>query len=138
MQRALEILNLLHKRSKGGCDMRAHHIMTKNVITVSPRSSIVQAAEVMLQNQVSGLPVVDNGKLVGIISESDFLRRCEIGTGRKRSPWLQFFLGPGRAAADYVHERGRKVEDLMTKNPITVGENVRLDELVRLMEKNGI
>jgi predicted transcriptional regulator len=93
----------------------------------------------MLRGHISGLPVVDDaGQLVGIVSESDFLRRSEIGTGRKRAKWLQFLLGPGRAAADFVRERGRKVEDVMTQNPVTVDEETELEELVRLMEKNGI
>ena len=119
--------------------MRAHQIMTKNVIAVTPHTSIQDAAKIMLQTHVSGLPVVDDaGKLVGIISESDFLRRGEIGTGRRRTAWLQFFLGPGSAAADFVHERGRKVEDVMTQDPVTVGEETPLEDLVRLMEKKDI
>lgn len=119
--------------------MRAHHIMTKDVITVTPHTSIEAAAKIMLRTHISGLPVQDDaGRLVGIVSESDFLRRSEIGTGRKRPALLQFLIGPGRAAADFVHERGRKVEDVMTENPITVGEQTPLEDLVRLMEKKGI
>jgi len=113
--------------------------MTKDVITVTPRTTIEQAAKTMLQRHISGLPVVDKaGKLVGIVSEGDFLRRTEIGTGRRRPAWLQFLVGPGQAAADFVHERGRKVEDIMTRDPITVKEETPLEDLVRLMEKKGI
>jgi len=119
--------------------MRAHQIMTKDVITVTPHTTIEEAARMMLQTRISGLPVVDDaGQLVGIVSESDFLRRSEIGTGRKRPAWLQFLLGPGRAAADFVQERGRKVEDVMTRDPITVSEETSLQDLVHLMEKHGI
>src|ERR1700761_3315226 len=119
--------------------MRAHQIMTKDVITVTPHTSIEETAKIMLRTHISGLPVLDDaGRLVGIVSESDFLRRSEIGTGRKRPAWLQFFIGPSRAATDFVHERGRKVEDVMTKDPITVDEETPLEDLVRLMEKKGI
>lgn len=119
--------------------MRAHHIMTKDVITVTPHTSIEDAARIMLRTHISGLPVLDDaGKLVGIVSESDFLRRSEIGTGRKRPAWLQFLVGPGKAATDFVHERGRRVEDVMTQNPITVDEEIQLEDLVGLMEKKGI
>ncbi len=118
--------------------MRAHQIMTNNVITVTPRTSIEEAANIMLRNHISGLPVVDDGKLTGIVSESDFLRRGEIGTGRKRSAILQFLFGLGRAADDFVHERGRKIEDVMTLDPVTVEEQTPLDELVHLMEKSDV
>ena len=119
--------------------MRAHQIMTKDVITVTPQTTIEEAAKIMLEIHVSGLPVMDDaGRLVGIVSESDFLRRSEIGTGRRRPAWLQFFMGPGKAASEFIHERGRKVEDIMTRDPITVGEETPLEDLVGLMEKNGI
>ena len=77
--------------------MRAHQIMTRPVVTVTPETTIVDAANLMLQRHVSGLPVVDGaGKLVGVVSEGDFIRRSEIGTGRKRGRWLRFILGPPR------------------------------------------
>src|SRR5215471_4793576 len=95
--------------------MRAHQIMTRSVVTVTPDTTIVDAANLMLQRHVSGLPVVDaSGKLVGIVSEGDFIRRSEIGTGRKRGRWLKFILGPGKSASDFVQEHGRSVEDVMT------------------------
>jgi CBS domain-containing protein len=119
--------------------MRAHQIMTKDVITVTPHTTIEKAAKIMLQTHISGLPVVDDaGKLVGVVSERDFLRRGEIGTGRRRPAWLEFFMGPGRAAAEFVHERGRKVADIMTPDPVTVDEETPLEELVQLMEKKDI
>jgi CBS domain-containing protein len=119
--------------------MRAHQIMTRSVITVSPETDLVEAANLMLQRRISGLPVVDvTGTLVGIVSESDFLRRSEIGTQQGRPRWLQYLLSPSRVASDFIHERGRKVKDVMTSDPITTNENTPLAELVSLMERNGI
>ena len=119
--------------------MRAHQIMTRSVITITPDSSILEAAKTMLQHHVSGLPVVDAaGKLVGIVSEGDFIRRSEISTQRKRGRWLQFLLGAGAAATDYVHEHGRKVSEVMTSDPITVTEDATLEEIVNAMETNGV
>jgi CBS domain-containing protein len=119
--------------------MRAHQIMTRSVVTVAPDTSIVDAANLMLQQHVSGLPVVDaTGKLVGIVSEGDFIRRSEIGTQRKRGRWLKFILGPGTAASDFVHEHGRRVEEVMTKDPLTITEDTALAEIVDLMEKNNV
>jgi CBS-domain-containing membrane protein len=98
--------------------MRAHQIMTRQVITIAVDAPIVDAANIMLDKHISGLPVVDEaGKLVGIVSQGDFIRRAEIGTQRKRGRWLKFLVGPGRAASDFVRERGRKVGEIMTPDP---------------------
>jgi CBS domain-containing protein len=119
--------------------MRAHQIMTRKVITVAAGARIVEAANTMLQNHVSGLPVVDEaGKLVGIVSQGDFIRRAEIGTQRKRGRWLKFLLGPGKAASDFVRERGREVGDIMTLEPCTVKEDATLEDIVKLMERNNV
>ncbi len=119
--------------------MRAHQIMTRPVVTVSSETTIVEAANTILQRHVSGLPVVDAaGKLVGIISEGDFLRRSEIGTQRKRGQFLRFILGAGQAATDFVHEHGRKVAEIMTREPLTISEDTTLEDIVELMEKNHV
>lgn len=119
--------------------MRAHQIMTKHVISVSPRTRILDAANIMLRCHLSGLPVLDeDGTLRGMVSEGDFLQRAEIGTGHKRSAWLELFTGVGRAATDFVHERGRKVGDVMSTNPVTVEEQTPLDEIVDLMHQHGV
>ena len=93
----------------------------------------------MLQRHVSGLPVVDaSGKLVGVVSEGDFIRRAEIGTGRRRGRWLRFVLGPGKSASDFVHEHGRKVSEIMSTSPLTITEDTALAEIVALIEKNHV
>jgi CBS domain-containing protein len=94
----------------------------------------------MLRCHFSGLPVVDDsGKLVGIISEGDFMRRSEIGTQRPRIRWLDFLMGAGKSALDFVHEHGRKVGEIMTQDDLcTATEEMPLEELVRLMERKNI
>jgi CBS domain-containing protein len=119
--------------------MRAHQIMTRPVVAIPPDATILQAANLMLERHISGLPVVDStGKLVGIVSEGDFIRRGEIGTQRRRGRFLKFILGPGQAATDFVRERGRKISEIMTHDPITVTEDTSLETIVALMEKNKL
>jgi CBS domain-containing protein len=119
--------------------MRTHQVMTRKVITVGAAASIVDAANLMLQNHISGLPVVDDvGKLVGIVSQGDFIRRAEIGTQRTRGRWLKFLLGPGKVASDFVHERGRKVGEIMTIDPCTVTEDATLEDVVQMMEHKNV
>jgi len=87
--------------------MRAHQIMTPQVITVGAETTIIQAIHLMLQHHIGGLPVVDaEGKLIGIVSEGDFIRRAEIGTQRKRDRWLSFLAGSG-PARDRLRPRAR-------------------------------
>jgi len=79
-----------------------------------------------------------SGGLVGILSEGDFLRRRETKTERRRARWLEFLLGPGRIAADYVHSHGSKVAEVMTPDVKTIGEETALEDIVQTMEKNHI
>src|SRR5262245_34454869 len=119
--------------------MKAAHIMMSNVVSVQPETTILQAADLMLRHGISGLPVVDSdGHIVGIVTESDFLRRAETGTQRQRSRWVQFFVGPGRLAEDYVRSRSRRVEDVMTQPVHTIDEHTPLSEVVELMERHRI
>jgi CBS-domain-containing membrane protein len=119
--------------------MRVRDVMTPNVIAVSSNQSVLNAAQLMLENRISGLPVVDaTGKLVGIVTESDFLRRDEIGTHRRRPRWLEFLIGPGRLATEYVHASGSKVEEVMTPDPYTVTEDDSLEVVVEKMERHHV
>ena len=119
--------------------MQVKDVMTRNVISVGADEPVVKAARIMLQNRISGLPVVDaKGDLVGIVTEGDFLRRREIGTERRRPKWLEFVLGPGRLAQEYVRTSGRKVAEIMTPDPLTIGEDDALDDVVEMMERRRI
>ena len=119
--------------------MRVKDIMTLNVICVVPNEAMVNAARLMLQHQISGLPVVDKeGELIGIVTEGDFLRRSELGTQRRRPKWLEFVLGPGKLAQEYVRASGKKIEDVMTPDPWTIGEDESLEAVVDMMERRRI
>lgn len=119
--------------------MRAYQIMTPRLTTVRADTPIAEAAELMLTKKISGLPVVDaSGKLVGIVSEGDFLRRGEIGTRRRRASWLEFFMGPGKLASEFVRQEGRTVKDIMTSDPVTVADDATLEQIVEVMERKGV
>ena len=119
--------------------MRAEDVMTRDVIATDPNATVLEAARVMLEHHISGLPVIDKeGRLVGVLSEGDFLRRRETKTERRRSRWLEFLMGPGRIAADYVHSHGNKVSEVMTTDVQTVNETAGLEDIVELMEHKRI
>ena len=119
--------------------MKAVDVMTRNVVSVKLDSSVFEAAQRMILNRISGLPVLDaSGKLVGVVTEGDLLRRVETATERHRPSWLEFFLGQGRLATEYVRTHGRKVGDVMTPGPETIVEETPLDEIVTVMEQKRI
>jgi CBS domain-containing protein len=119
--------------------MQARDVMTPSVISINADATVLQAARRMLENHISGLPVVDrDGALVGVVTEGDFLRRGELGTERKRPKWLEFLVGPGRLAKEYTQASGRKVSEVMTADPLTVDENDSLESVVKLMERRRV
>jgi CBS domain-containing protein len=118
--------------------MKASDVMTRNVLTVGRETTVANAIRVMLDHNISGLPVLDNGKVVGILTEGDLLRRSETGTERQRPRWLEILMGPGRMAGEYVRTHGRKVEEIMTTDLVSVAGNTPLDEVVGLMERRRI
>jgi CBS domain-containing protein len=119
--------------------MLARQIMSRHVVTVGVDASVTEAIAIMLGHHVSGLPVVDAAdRLVGIVSESDFIRRAEIDTERKRGRWLTFLAGADRVALDFARSHGRKVGEIMTRNPVTIGEDTPLADIVEIMETHNV
>ncbi len=119
--------------------MQASDIMTRRVATLRPETTIADAIAMMVEGRISGLPVLDgSGRLVGMLTEGDLLRRTEIGTEPHRSGWLKFLQGTGRAATDYVRARTHRVEDVMTPMPEAVDSAATLEDVVALMERKRI
>ena len=114
-------------------------VMTRHVVTVAPMTTIADAAGLMLQHRISGLPVVDEkGDLLGIVTEGDLLRRTETGTERRHKPWLELLLGPGRLAQEYVDAHAQFVSEAMTRDVVSVTPQSPLSEVVRLMERQNV
>lgn len=119
--------------------IRVREAMTSPAVVVDQSATIAQAAKLMLDNRISGLPVVGaDGALAGVVSDGDFLRRSELGTQRRRAGWLEFFVGQGKLAEEYVKSHGRKVEEVMSDEPISIGPDNTLAEAVDLMERHKI
>jgi len=119
--------------------MIVEQVMTTPVFSVKPSMSISEAVKLMLDRHFSGLPVVtEDGTLVGVISEGDFLRRAELETERKRSWFLEFLASPGKIAEEYVHSHARKVEAVMTANVVTIGPDAPLREAIDIMTRRRV
>jgi CBS domain-containing protein len=127
----------------GTSPMHAMDIMTTNVITVRPETSVQELAMLLAERGISGVPVVDaDNRLVGIVSEGDLLHRAETGTARRiqhrRSHWLDALAGDPDPARDYIKSHGRKVSDIMTRDVVSVSETTELSEVADLLESNRI
>jgi CBS domain-containing protein len=119
--------------------MNAADIMARPVVSVTPEATVADVARLMLDNRISGLPVIDrSGALVGIISEGDLLRRAETGTIRRRPRWLEFISAPGRLAKDYAEAHANRVADVMTGAVVTIGPDAPLQEIVDVMERRRV
>lgn len=119
--------------------MRAKDVMTKDVICLDSKSSIFDAAELLIGVGVSAVPVVDDkGRVVGIVSEADLMRRPEIGTAPRKS-WLSRLVADDVSSArDFVEAHSRRVSEVMTTKVVTAEGQTKLGDLVELMETHGI
>jgi CBS domain-containing protein len=119
--------------------MNASDVMTVRVVTIEPDATVRAAAKLMLERGVSALPVVDkNGRLVGVISEGDLIRRTETGTQRESSWWLTFLSGADQLAYDFVKAHGTKVSDVMSKEVVVAKPDTPLRDVARLLESHRI
>lgn len=119
--------------------MIAANVMTIAPVTVHENTPILEVVSLLLNLKISGLPVLDaDGKMVGIVTEGDLLRRSELGTEIKRPHWKELFLSPGKLAQDYVQSHACYAGEVMTARPLTVSPETPLDEVISLMESNNI
>jgi CBS domain-containing protein len=113
--------------------MKAADVMTTGAATVPADAALAEAARLMVEHRISGLPVVDGqDRVVGIITENDFLR-AEHG----REPLLLELLADGGAKAATVLS-SRRVAELMTREPVTIGVDTPIAEIVALMTRHNI
>ena len=114
--------------------MLTKDLMTTNVTMANPGHSIWHAAQMMLDHDVSGLPVVDdNGQLVGMLTQGDLLHRIELGTETSVGS-----LASEQRLGAYVKAHGWKVSDVMTANVITVDEETPVQTVAKLMDQHRI
>jgi CBS domain-containing protein len=115
-------------------DLKAGDLMSTNVVAVSPKATVIEAAKLMLEYRVSSLPVVDDGGLVvGVISEGDLVQRVEIGTDAL--PKAPFSL---ELARQFLKAHSQRVEDVMTPNVVAVAETTPLAEIANLFQSRRL
>jgi CBS-domain-containing membrane protein len=119
--------------------MQSKDIMTRDVTTVSPAASVREAAKLMTDRKLSGLPVVtSDSRLVGMLTASDLLHRVETGTERRPSWFASFFSDPDEMARQFAKTHGLKVHEVMSRHVITVRDDVSLSEVADILDRNRL
>lgn len=119
--------------------MQAKDVMVPDVVTVGLEAKVKDIADLLVAKQISAIPVVDkDGKLAGIVSEGDLLRRMAEGADDKRPWWLRMMATGSEDASAFIKSHGRTAEQVMTKNVVTVEEDADLSEVAHLLESNRI
>ncbi|MCY0150792.1 MULTISPECIES: CBS domain-containing protein [Hoeflea] len=115
--------------------MQAHDIMTNKVITAERDTSVEQIAALMMKHHISAVPIVEKGRVVGLVSEGDLMLKVEGAVEKHRSWWLSVFANPDLEASEYVALHGRRAKDIMTTNVVTIPSDMPVGEIARLLEK---
>lgn len=120
--------------------MKAKDVMTSPVVTVGPDTPVHEIAALLFERRISGVPVLQDGRLVGLVSEADLLRRHEIGTDRIAQPhswWLRLF-GGDRTPAEYVKTHAGRARDVMVREVVSVTPETPIADIAALLEARGI
>src|SRR5215469_7724961 len=127
------------RRTLGERSMKAADVMVRDVVTVHPETEVADAVKLLIERDISALPVVDaQGGLVGILSEADLMRRTEIGTEKRRSWVMESLTAASTLAEEFAKSHGKKVGEIMTTGVVSAEEESSLAEIAALLERHRI
>jgi CBS domain-containing protein len=117
-------------------------VMTTEPIAVSPETSLQEAIQILAEQEISGLPVVDDrGKLVGVISETDLTWQA---TGVDTPPYVMFLdsviylQNPAKHNQEIHKALGQTVGEAMSDRPATIKANQSVREAARIMHEKKV
>ena len=119
--------------------MLAKDVMTSPVITVAPNTEIQAIAKLLLERQISAVPVLGrHDRLLGIVSEGDLLRRAATESGRHRAWWLALLADSDMHANAYIEARRQRAVDVMTPDVTAVSDEAPLQAIAQILEERRI
>jgi CBS domain-containing protein len=120
--------------------MLAKDIMSAPVIGVGPDTPVSEIAALLAEHHISGVPVLELGRLIGVVNEMDLLHRHEIGTDRvpPAEPWWVRLFRSDRAPSDYVKSHAIRARDIMTRAVTSVVERTGIAEVASLFDSRAV
>jgi CBS-domain-containing membrane protein len=122
-------------------NLTAREVMTRDVITVFPHTSIRYVAKLLIEHHISGVPVVDDDhRLVGMVSENDLLNWSD-EPSEKQAWWLNMLAEGSELSPDFldvVRCEREKVRTVMKTDVATVSETTPVAEIAKLLVSNSI
>ncbi len=120
---------------------KAKDIMSKNVVTISSKATVEELARLLIKHKISGVPVVDNAKnLIGIVTENDLInqnKRLHIPTIIRLFDAFVVF-GSGRMQEEIKKMTASKVDEICTKEVVSITEETSLEEVATIMSEKNI
>lgn len=117
----------------------ARDLMTPDVVTVPPETPVMAMARLLADRGISAVPVVDaTGKVLGIVTEADLIRRLA-GEEDKPTSWFGgLFADPAAQAERYARTHGVTAKDLMTEKVVSVAPDTTAAHVAQMMEQQNI
>ena len=117
----------------------ARDLMTPDVVTVPPETPVMAMARLLADRGISAVPVVDGqGKVLGIVTEADLIRRLAGEEDKPASWFASLFADPASQAERFARTHGVTAKDLMTEKVVTVAPDTTAAHVAQMMEKQGI
>ena len=121
--------------------LKAKDIMTADVITVKPDSTVEELACILMEHKISGVPVVDEeNNLLGIVTENDLIRKNK----RFHIPTVirlfdaYFLIGAGKAEEEIKKMAATTVKEICTEKVVSIGEETSLEDIATIMAEQHI
>jgi CBS-domain-containing membrane protein len=119
--------------------MEAREVMSQDVVTVGPDTTVGEIAAILVRHRISAVPVVSASRqLLGIVSQTDLAHRSETGTEKRRKWWLDVFADPDAKAREYIKSHGLRAQDVMTRFVVSVPEHASLAEVADVLDTHRI
>ncbi len=119
--------------------MQAREVMTKDVMTVKPDTTVGEIAALLVRHRISAVPVVEaDNRVIGIVSQTDLAHRSETATEKRRKWWLEIFADPDVQAREYIKSHAHKAQDVMTRFVVSVSPGASLAEVADLLDTQRI